>query len=305
MLNKDKIRHSFWGQYLISCLHIAECKIMPKLVDDETAVKRFFKKKAGYELDLSDPQTFSEKMNWYKLNVRNSLMPECADKIAVREYVKKCGLEHLLNEMYAVYNSVDDIDPDILPDQFVIKAAHGSHMNLIVPDKSRVEWKKQKLLMSTWLKQDIYWSGREWVYKDLPKRLFAERFISDEDGELKDYKFFCFNGEPAYLEFDVGRYNGKHYRNYYDMDMSFVPISDSCPNDKNINLPFEKSVFDEMKQIVKTLAEPFQFVRVDLYYVNGKIYFGELTFFDGGGFQFFNEKEYDTKFSEKWKIRNE
>lgn len=301
-MNKDAIRHTFIGQFLISCLHIVECKLMPKLMDDETAVKKMFREKAGYELDLSNPQTFSEKLNWYKLNDRNPLMAKCADKIAVREYITEKGYGDMLNEIYGVYDRVSDIDIDALPEQFVLKAAHGSHMNVIVTDKKAVNWTQQKLLMRTWLKQDIYWSGREWVYKDLPKRIVAEKYIEDETGELKDYKFFCYNGVPTYLEFDIGRFNGTHFRNYYDMDMNFVPISDSCQSDSNIHLPFDNTVFEKMKSVAAALSEPFHFVRVDLYYSDHKIYFGELTFFDGGGFQFFQPKEFDIKFSEQWNI---
>lgn len=301
-MNKDKIRNSFWGEFLISCLHIVECKVLPKVMDDETAVKKFFKKKAGYDLNLDNPRTYSEKLNWYKLNARNPLMAQCADKVAVREYVTEKGYGDMLNEIYGVYDKVSEIDIDALPEQFVLKAAHGSHMNLIVTDKSKINWRQQKMLMSTWLKQDIYWSGREWVYKDLPKRIVAEKYLEDESGELKDYKFFCFNGKAEYMEYDTGRFCGIHYRNFYDENMKFVPIDDGCPNDETISLPISKEQFDKMKSIANDLSQPFLFARIDFYSLGDKLLFGEITFFDSGGFEFFNPKEYDYEFSKNWEL---
>lgn len=302
-MNKDAIRHTFIGQFLISCLHIAECKLMPKLMDDETAVKKMFREKAGYELDLSNPQTFSEKLNWYKLNDRNPLMAKCADKIAVREYLTEKGYGDMLNEIYGVYDKVGDIDIDKLPEQFVLKAAHGSHMNVIVTDKKAVNWTQQKLLMRTWLKQDIYWSGREWVYKDLPKRILAEKYLEDETGELRDYKFFCFNGVPRYMEMDFGRFTDTPHRNFYNSELEFQFFDDGTPYDEQEPHLLSADCFNAMKTIAADIAKDFpQFVRVDFYSSRGKIYIGELTFFDSGGFEFFEPKEFDIKFSEQWNI---
>ena len=302
-MNKDKIRHTFIGKYLLSCLHVIECKIMPRIYDDETAVKKFFKKKTGYELNLDNPQTFSEKMNWYKLNGRNPLMAKCADKVAVRDYIKEKGYGDMLNEIYGVYDKVSEIDIDALPDKFVLKAAHGSHMNVIVTDKNKVNWRQQKMLMSTWLKQDIYWPGREWVYKDLPRRIVAEKYLEDNSGELKDYKFFCFNGKPCYLQYDVGRYNGNHYRNYYDMDWNFINVRDDTQSNSEIPLEIDEIELLKMKEISKDLSNPFQMVRVDFYFCNNRIYFGELTFFHNGGIGYFNPAEFDCVLGEKWILK--
>lgn len=302
---KSAIKKNFWGNYLISISHCVRCKIEPVLISDEKAVKKYYKKKSGKELDLNNPQTFSEKLNWYKLNDRNPLMAQCADKVAVREYVTEKGHADCLNEVYGVYDRVQDIDYDSLPNQFVIKAAHGSHMNYIVKDKSTFDWKHAKKMMKTWLHQDIYWSGREWVYKNIPKRIIIEKYLEDETGELRDFKFFCFHGEPVYLQVDIGRYS-KHYRNYYDMDLNLVAIQDydRLPIKYDYIFPMNQEQFDHIKQICKSLSEPFQQVRSDYYLVNGKIYFGELTFFDGGGATVFSEEKWDYKFSEKWIIKH-
>lgn len=302
-MNKDAIRHTFWGEYLISLLHILECKIMPKIYDDETAVKKFFLKKAGYELNLENPQTYCEKLNWLKLNDRNPLMVKCADKYAVRDYIKECGYEEILNDLYGVYDNIKDINIDELPDKFVLKAAHGSNMGLIVTDKSKINWKQQKMLMKLWLKQDIYWSGREWVYKGMPKRIIAEKYLEDEQGELKDYKIFCFNGKACFLKYYGGRYSSSRFANCYDRDLNLLPVSDNVFKDNpSVIKPIKKETFEKMVKIAEDLAKPFQQVRVDFYFANEKIYFGEMTFFHSGGVVKWNPDEYDKIVGEKWEL---
>ena len=297
---KDTIRKSFWGNYSISIYHCVMCKIAPILISDEKAVKRFYKKKTGKELDLSNPRTLSEKMNWYKLNGRLSLMAQCADKVEVRDYIKEKGYGDCLNEVYGVYDRVKDINFDALPNQFVIKAAHGSHMNFIVKDKETFDWKHAKRMMKSWLQQDIYWSGREWVYKNIPKRIIIEKYLEDETGELRDFKFFCFNGEPKYVQVDVGR-STEHYRNYYDLSFNFIPVRDDIPSNEKIavNKPYQ---FRKMIEMAKVLSSPFQFSRIDFYQVYNQVYFGEITFFHNGGITWFQPEKYDLIFGDNWKL---
>lgn len=305
-MNKDSIRNNFWGKLLISYLHVIECKILPKLIDDETAVKRKYKKESGKDLNLINPQTYSEKLNWFKLNYRNPLMVQCADKFAVREYIKKKGYGDMLNEVYGVYSHVKDIDIESFPNQFVLKATHGSSMGIIVKDKNDENWFQNNLLMSSWLKQDIYWPGREWVYKDIPKRIIAEKYLEDETGRLLDYKFFCFNGVPKYMKITFGRYSQNKRRNFYDENQEFVPMHDKSPYDETKVYPLPMEQFNEMKKIAADIAKDFpQYVRVDFYSVYGKIYIGELTFFDDGGYEFFYPEEYNYKFSETWDLNND
>ncbi len=285
-------KRSFLESYLISELHCIECRLIPALIDDETAVKRYYRKKTGKELNLADPQTFSEKINWYKLNDRKPLMAQCADKVGVRDYITEKGYGNCLNEIYGVYDKVSDIDIDRLPKRFVLKAAHGSHMNIIVKDKKDINWRQAKMMMSSWLRQNIYWSGREWVYKDIPKRIVAEKYLEDEHGELRDYKFFCFNGSPRFLQVEAGRYGTEHVRNFYDMNWDLMPFGKEIPHSPDfiIECPI---LFDEMKRIASVLCEPFSFVRVDLYQVGSKVFFGELTYFPAGGASDFVPSEYD------------
>ena len=300
----ELMHKSFWGTYLINSYHCIRCRIDPIVVSDEKAVRKYFKRKTGRELDYSNLISFADKLNWYKLNHKNPLMIQCADKYAVRDYVTGCGYPEILNELYGVYSKVEDIDLNSLPGKFVLKAAHGSHMNIIYPD-TQYSWWQCKLLMKSWLKQDIYWSGREWVYKDMPKRIIAERYLEDETGELRDYKLFCYHGKPVYMQFDSGRFNGTHYRNFYDMDLNLLDISDNSTIVNPSLVPIDSESFNKMKTIAAKLAEPFEFVRTDFYYVSGQIIFGELTFFDGGGYSGFSKPEYDVMFGEPWHICHE
>ena len=288
---------------LIHWYHIINSKIKPLVLSDEKAVKRYYNKKSGgLTVNLSNPITFSEKQQWYKLYSNDPLMAQCADKNDVRQYIIDCGYKDLLNEQYGVYNSVKDIPIDNLPDRFVLKAAHASGWNLIVKDKSKVNWKQEKRTMKLWLKQDIYWSGREWVYKNLKKRIVAEKYLEDESGGLLDYKFYCFNGKPEFLQLEVGRYTDQNTRNFYDMDWNLMPFGKGMPHNPNIDIPIPEC-FEYMKKIAEDLCKPFSYVRVDLYQVGGQVYFGELTFFPAGGAPDFVPKEYDKIVGDMWKIK--
>lgn len=301
-MHQNVIRESFAGRLMISYFHCIESYLIPRIIDDQHAVKRYYKKKSGKDINLENPTLFSEKTNWYKLNDRNPLMQQCADKYAVREYVNDCGFGDSLNELYGVYDNVNDIKLEGLPNKFVLKAAHGTHMNIIWPDTD-LKWWQVKMLASSWLKQDIYWGGREWVYKDMPRRIIVEKYLEDETGELRDYKFYCYNGLPKLLQFDVGRFKGTHYRNFYDMDLHLLDITDDSTIVNSDLIPVDIDNYKRMQEMAAILAKPFQFVRVDLYFVGGKIYFGELTFFDGGGWSGFEKEEYERIFGDPWVIK--
>ncbi len=289
-------------QILVHYYHILLNKIMPKLISDEKAVIKYYKSHTGgVAPDLKNPKTFSEKQQWYKLYSNDPLMEKCADKQDVREYIINCGYKHLLNESYGVYDDVDQIPIDTLPDKFVLKAAHSSGWNLIVQDKNSMDWDTEKKLMRLWLKQDNYWSGREWVYKNMKKRIVAEKYLEDESGGLLDYKFYCFNGEPRFLQLEVGRFTDHNTRNFYDMDWNLMPFGKELPHNPDVHIekPF---AFEEMKKIAKDLSKPFSYVRVDLYQVQGKVFFGELTYFPAGGAPDFVPSEYDKIVGDMWEV---
>ena len=300
---KSKIRNNLYGLLLINKLHERKNKRNLKKYSDEEQILRWYQSKSGGRVpDLVNPQTFSEKQQWYKLNDRKPLMEKCADKYNVREYIKECGYENLLNEIYGIYDNVEDLPIAELPEKFVIKGTHGSGFNLIVKDKNTVKWKIWKKIMNSWLKQDISWSGREWVYKNLKHRLVVEKYLEDESGGLLDYKFFCFNGQPQFMQLEVGRYTSNNTRNFYDMGWNLLPFGKELNHNPNVIVE-KPNGFEEMKEIAKKLSAPFSFVRVDLYQVGGRIYFGELTFYPWSGYVQFEPDEIDFLLGEDFELK--
>ena len=271
-----------------------------KKFNDYDFICWMYKKKCGRALDLSDPKRYTEKLQWLKLFYRNDLMPIASDKYEVREYLKSLGYDYLLNELIGVYNSVDEIDFSKLPERFVVKASHGSHWNLIVKDKTKINWRIWKKIMKSWLKQNLYWFGREWNYKSQTPRIVVEQYLEDDSGELRDYKIFCFNGKPCFMQIDQNRFS-KHKRLYVDPNGQPLNFSDSSAEKGNLVFCFS-SIHKEMLRISEELSKPFPVVRVDLYECGGKIYFGELTFFDGSGFYSFNPDSVDEELGAKIRL---
>ena len=293
---------NFWLDYSISVYHCFTSWLMPRIISDEKAVDRYYRKHTnGRPANMRDPQLFSEKLQWYKLNARMPLMEKVANKYTVREYIKECGYEHLLNELFGVYKNVSEIHFNELQNQCVLKDTHGSGHNIIVRDKKQLCQWKAKMMMHTWLHQSIAWSGREWVYQNMPRHIIVEKYLEDETGELRDYKFYCFNGEPRFMQLEVGRGTDHNTRNFYDMDWNLMPFGKELPHNPNINVT-RPQMFDEMQKIAHDLCKPFQYVRVDLYQVCGKVYFGELTFFPAGGAPDFVPAEYDAVVGKMWKL---
>lgn len=264
---------------------------------DEELIKKTFKKRLGREVNLENPTKYNDKLQWLKLNWYDSLATKCVDKYEVRKYVKdKIGSKYL-NELYAVYNSVDEIDLSELPDQFVLKGTHGSGFNIICKDKNKMNWRKEKKKMKRWLKTNFYWQNREWVYKDIKPRIIAEKYIETSDNKpLKDYKFFCFNGKVKMLFVAKNRGIGTTF-DFYDLDWNWLDVKNHYPNS---NKKTEKpKKFNKMIDLAKKLSKDFPHVRVDFYYEDNKIYFGELTFFHFSGFEPFEPEKFDTKMG-KW-----
>lgn len=264
-----------------------------KFVPDQIMVKLQYKIKLGRSLNLKNPRRFTEKLQWYKLYYRRPLMTQCADKYNVREYIESKGLDKTLNKLYAVYNSAEDIDLSSLPDKFVIKTTNGSGTNYFCSDKLKFPMEEVKDDLRDWLERNIYASGREWSYKDVVPKIIVEELLEDKENKfdgINDYKFLCFDGRAKYIVLDVDRHIG-HKRNIYDTEWNFINVSTDYPNIENdITKP---EGFDEMLKVANILAEDFPFVRVDLYWVNGKVYFGELTFYPWTGYVQFEPDEFD------------
>lgn len=262
-------------------------------IPDKQMIKLQYKIKTGRKLNLEDPQRYSEKLQWYKLYYRDPLMTKCADKYGVREYVKSKGLEYILNELYAVYNQVEEINFNELPDKFAMKTTNGSGTNILCKGKSNLSLDKIRKCLNDWMKRDFFAAGREWAYKDIVPKIIVEEYLEDKENlydGLNDYKFLCFNGEAKYIILDVDRYSD-HKRNFYDTNWRHINVSSDRSNFGDC-VPKPEGL-DEMLQVANILAKDFPFVRVDLYWVNGKVYFGELTFYPWTGYVTFEPDEFD------------
>lgn len=236
--------------------------------------------------DLENPTLFYEKLNWFKLNYKNPLMPFVSDKYEVRKYLEDIGYGYLLNDLIGVWDKIDDFDPKLLPNRFVLKASHASGTSWmeIVNNKTKINSKSFKLVISEWLKQKIDWLGREWHYGEMKPRVIAEKYLEDDTGELRDYKFHCFNGEAKFVNVCIGRFTKHKKFLCLDKNWNLLPYTNdalSLPPNYNIEKPHN---INQMFKLAEDLSKPFPYVRVDFYNVNGKIYFGEFTFFDFAAF---------------------
>lgn len=270
-----------------------------KTLSDEHYLNKKYQKAFGKKISRDNPQTFNEKLNWLKLYWYDPKAEICSDKYAVRAYLESIGLGHLLNELIAVYDSVDKIDFDSLPSKFVLKCTHGSACNIICEDKDKLDRSKTKKKLNKWMKLNYYWFSREWVYKNLKPRIICEKFLKDDVlRELIDYKFFCFNGVPEYVMLVTERFSDTGLKlDFYDTQWNHLEFRRDHPmSGRKLIQPAN---YDIMLEYAKVLSSEFPFVRVDFFEVNGKVYFGELTFFPGGGFEQFQPVEYDYKFGEK------
>lgn len=266
---------------------------------DELYIKWMFLFYKGKKLNLKNPKTFNEKIQFLKLYVNTP--DDCtimADKYEVREYItSKIGAEYLI-PLIGVWNNFDEIDFSKLPDKFVLKTTHDSGGVFVCKDKSRINMKAVKDNFERRLNIDYYKIGREQQYKNVPHRIIAEKFMVDESGtDLKDYKFFCFNGEPKILKVDFER-EIEHRANYYDLDWNLLPLGEKlCPPNpqKKIEKP---SSLEKMVELSKKLANGRPFLRVDFYCINGIIYFGEITFHPDGGLGVLEPEKWDDKLGE-------
>lgn len=248
-----------------------------KLLSDEKYISRQYKKKLGKELNLNDPKTFNEKLQWMKLHYRKEEFTDYVDKYEVRNFVKEKIGNHVLNDLYGVYMNPEEIDLEKLPNSFVLKVNHGSGQQVICEDKKSLDWEKAKKDFKKYLKQNYFYQGREWAYKNVDPKIISEKFLVDESGkELKDYKIFCFNGDPKIIQVDTGRFT-EHKRNLYDLDWNLLEFK--YVRDNTIEKIEKPSKLNEMIDYARTLSEGIPFVRVDFYQVGAQVIFGEMTFF--------------------------
>lgn len=280
-------------QYIIYILNY----ISPILsISDETYLRIKYWVKMGKKLNLKNPQTFNEKIQWLKLYGRRPIDTVLSDKFAVKEFISKTiGSEYVI-PILGVWDRFDDIEFDSLPNQFVLKCTHDSGGIIVCKDKRKLDKQTAKKKLEKSLKTDYYIYSREKAYKDIPRRIIAEEYKEDTNTkELRDYKFFCFNGEPKLLFVASDRQTaGEETKfDFFDMDYNHLPFTNGHPN---AVVPPQKPIkFDEMKLLAGKLSYGIPHVRIDFYEVNGHVYFGEMTFSHWGGMTPFEPEEWDYK----------
>lgn len=272
-------------------------------VPDETMLKLQYRVKLGRKLNLTNPKRFTEKLQWYKLHYHDPLMRQCVDKYEVRKFVADRGLQDILVPLINTYKDIDDIDLDELPDEFVMKTTNGGGgLNVAVcSDKTTLNWAdiKAKIESSDQVFKP-HSGGREWAYYGLKRKIVIEKLLKDKknpEAGITDYKIFCYNGVSQYIIVDVDRYIG-HKRNFYDCDWNNLHVISDCPaSDREIERPQN---LDQMLEIARKLSENFPFVRVDLYNIEGKIYFGEMTFYPWSGYVQYYPDQFDYELGKKF-----
>lgn len=258
--------------------------------DDEQYLKSLYWLQFGRKFNIENPQSFNEKLNWLKLYCRDSLYTQLADKYEVKKYVADTIGKQYVVENYGVYNCWDEIDFSALPLQFVIKGTHDSGGAFVCRNKATFDMGKVRKCVERNLSINYFYPLREWPYRDIQPRIIVDRYLDDHTGnELRDYKFWCFNGKPTYMYCTI---KGKNiFENFYDMNFQVVPINHGFPRHQP---EFEKPQnFELMKSLAAKLSTNIPFVRVDFFEVEGNVYFGEFTFYDWGGMRPFKKYEQD------------
>ncbi len=265
---------------------------------DKLYLQIFYFSTTGKFINFKNPKGFNEKLQWLKVNDKNNEYSRLVDKFAVRGHIAETLGEEYLFPLLGKWESFDEIDFDALPDQFVLKCNHDSGSTKVIKDKSKLtqsDLEEMKKFFTYKLRHDFFYAGREYPYKGIKPYIIAEKLMIDEkapENSIDDYKFYCFNGEPKMMLMVTDRDTDCRF-DFYDMDFNHLDVKRHCPNsDKPIEKP---KMFDEMKEIATRFAKDKKFVRIDLYELGGKIYFGEYTFFAGGGFQLFHPPEWERR----------
>ena len=270
------------------------CAVGMKVLPDKLYLTLLYQVKTGKKMNWKNPQIFNEKLNWLKLYDRRSEYIKMADKYEVRDYIReKLGEEYLI-PLLGVWDSVEDIDFSSLPKQFVLKCTHDSASVVICKDKETFDQEAAKRKLDKALKTNYFYPSREWPYKNIVPRIIAEKYMVDESEiELKDYKIYNFSGVPELIQVDFGRFT-KHERNLYTTKWEYINEQIEYPTDRN-RLISKPENLEEMLSCARKLSEGIPSVRTDFYSINGKVYFGEITFYQEAGFGRFESEEYERK----------
>ena len=259
---------------------------------DEIYLKLIFQAEIRSKLDLKHPRTYNEKLQWIKLYDRKPEYTLYADKYRVRDYIEQALGKQYLIPLIGTYKKASDIPWDELPNRFVLKCNHASGTNIICKDKTKLDITSAEKQLSAWLKRNAYWGAREWCYKDIEPCIICEEFIETEDGNTPDdYKFMCFNGVPRLIQVHHDRY-GNHTLDYYTPEWEKAKLKRIDANTSSQTIPKPQNL-EEMLAIAKTLSKDMYYARIDLYNVDGKVYFGEITLYPTGGFSTFEDYDDD------------
>lgn len=268
-------------------------------ISDEKYLKKYYKLRMGKELNLDNPQTFNEKIQWLKLYDRKDIYTTMVDKYEAKKYVSEIIGEQYIIPTLGVWDRFKDIDFDILPDRFVLKCTHDSGGLIIVRDKNQLDIRAAERKINKCLKRNYYYHGREWPYKNVKPRIIAEAYIGNpsEGRDLNDYKLMCFNGKVKCSFVCSERSSDEGLKvTFFDNNWNILPFERHYP--KSTRPIAQPENFNEMVLLAEKLSLDIPFVRVDFYDIDGKIYFGEMTFFPGCGFEEFTPEEWDYKLGE-------
>lgn len=273
-----------------------------KLIPDKIYIKKTYKRLMGEELNLDNPKTFNEKLQWLKLYDRKKEYTKMVDKYEVKEYVSNIIGEEYIIPTIGIYNSFDEIDFDKLPKQFVMKCTHDSGGNVICKDKSKLNIEEAREKINSSLKNNYYWKWREWPYKNVKPRIIIEPYLEDKKvHELRDYKFFVFSGKMEIMFVASNRQGeGETYFDFFDRKFKHLDIQNGHPNNPNkIEKPKN---YNKMIELAEKLSNNVPQVRIDFYEINGKVYFGEITFYHWSGLAHFVPREWDDKLGKLIKL---
>ena len=270
-------------------------EIVSKIIPDRLFLQLAYKRKMGKKINLNTPVTFNEKLQWLKIHNRKKIYTTMVDKYEAKEYAARIIGRKYIIPTIGVYPKFRDIDFDVLPKKFVLKCTHDSGGLIICKNKNNFNIKEAEKIINKSLNRNFYYSGREWPYKNVKPQIIIEKYMVDtKTKELRDYKFFCFNGKVKLFKIDFNRFI-KHQANYYDREGNLQKFGEEiCPPDYNKKLKMPNNL-DTMIDLAEKISKGTPFLRVDFYEVDDKVYFGEITFYPASGFGKFIPEEWDKK----------
>ena len=277
---------------------------LSRLIPDRIYLQIVYFKHFRRFINFNNPKTFNEKIQWLKLNYRNEEYTKLVDKYRVKQYITKLIGEEYVIPTLGVWNNVDDIDFKSLPEKFVLKCNNDSGGIVICKNKKDFDEAKAKSFLKERLKNNGYWYGREWPYKNVKPCIIVEKYMEDSiSKDIKDYKFFCFNGSMEFFDIDIDRFI-EHRANYYDRNGNFLPYGITyCPPDYTKKIEMPKNL-DKMIELAETISHNTVLSRIDFYEIDGQVYFGEITFYPGSGFSPFTDEKWDYKLGDMIDLPN-